>query len=178
MSLRLWVVAGPNGAGKSTLVDRYLRSGLPVVNPDVIAAQDGVAPLEAGRRAILERRNRLAERRSFLIETTLTGRGEIGFVEEAARQGYRITLFFVGINSVQTSVGRVRVRVAAGGHDVPIDDLFRRFDRSLANLREILAGTDRAYLIDNSAKQRRLVRTLRAGNSRWRSDNLPAWADF
>jgi predicted ABC-type ATPase len=38
---------------------------------------------------------------------------------------------------VKLSKERVRLRVAKGGHHIPDEDIERRFDRSLKNLREL-----------------------------------------
>src|SRR3546814_9296463 len=52
----------------------------------------------------------------------------------AGEAAYQVNLVYVGVRDVRHSIGRVRERVSRGGHDVPIADLWRRFDRSLANL--------------------------------------------
>lgn len=179
MTGRLWVVAGPNGAGKSTLVARYLRGQFPIVNPDELAfGENGIGILEAGRRALEERRMRLSQGESFAIETTLTGRGEIEFMRRAATAGFRIALVYIGLSSADLSHARVGFRVSRGGHHVPLDDVMRRYDRSTGNLREAVALSDRVMLIDNSGVRRRMLKVLVDHQMRFKADNLPAWAEF
>jgi predicted ABC-type ATPase len=137
---RPWVFAGPNGAGKSTIVDHYVDVPIPIINPDNIARTlppelgDTARRLQSGKRAVEDRMTLLASRRSFGIETTLTGNSELALVRSALEAGYQVNLVYVGIRDVSHSIGRVRERVSRGGHDVLIDDISRGFDRSLTNL--------------------------------------------
>ena len=51
----LFILAGPNGAGKSTSAPRILSGARRVdefVNADVIAKEEGVSEIEAGRRTL------------------------------------------------------------------------------------------------------------------------------
>jgi predicted ABC-type ATPase len=68
-------------------------------------------------------------------------------MRRARTAGYRINLVFVGLDDVQLSASRVKARVRRGGHDVPLPDVFRRFDRSMANLAIGLAIADRSYVM-------------------------------
>jgi len=53
---------------------------------------------------------------------------------------------------------RVAERVAKGGHDVPVDDIRRRFSKSLANLLELYApAVDAARCLMNVESQPVLV---------------------
>lgn len=178
---QLWVFAGPNGAGKSTFVDRYVHGRIPVVNPDNIArALDptlGAAArlARAGRQAVRERARLLAAGHSFAIETTLTGHSELDLMRDARLEGYKVNLIYIGLASVQGSVGRVRERTARGGHDVPMADLLRRFDRSIANLPRAMALANRSILLDNSGRRRRLVHSREGGRVKFTAGTLPGW---
>jgi predicted ABC-type ATPase len=114
---QLWVVAGPNGAGKSTLTSRHLLGRLPIVNSDNIAVEldssrrsDTAIVLRACRMALEARERLLAERQSFSFETTLTGHGEIRFMQKAATAGYKVNPIFVGLDDVASSHDRVQLR--------------------------------------------------------------------
>jgi predicted ABC-type ATPase len=89
------VFAGPNGAGKSTLVAQRVRGRIPAVNPDDIAKTLPPRPgnagvIEAGRIALTQREEHLAQRRTFGLETTLTGRSELDLMRRARAAGYRV----------------------------------------------------------------------------------------
>lgn len=183
MTPRLWVFAGPNGAGKSTIVDQFVGGRIPIVNPDNIALTlppdlgDTARVLQAGRIAVRERATLLAARQTFGIETTLTGRSELDLMRAAAAAGYQVNLVYVGLRDVRHSVGRVSERVRRGGHDVPLPDLMRRFDRSVANLAVAMTiANHRVLLGDNSGRRRRLLLASKGGRVKYRSPTPPTWA--
>lgn len=156
---------------------------IPVINPDNIArtltgsATDASLTIQAGRLALRERTARLEARETFGIETTLTGRSELDLMRAAVVAGYQVNLVYIGLRDVQHSIARVRERARRGGHDVPLADLLRRFDRSTANLREAAAiANHRLILLDNSGNRRRLVFTRMGKRVKYRSPQPPAWA--
>jgi len=170
---RLTVFAGPNGSGKSTAYLRFLSAGLAsgeYLNPDDIAAaiRSGDAgskavDLRAGREVIKRTRSLIAGRRSFVRETTLSGR-EIGRSMESAKvAGFRVVLFFVAVRSPKASGWRVAIRVAKGGHDIAQRDQERRFPRSFANAPVVARSADAAYFLDNTERHLRLVASVSTG---------------
>lgn len=164
---QLWVFAGPNGAGKSTLIRRQkFADWMPVVNADDIAEalrqvkvrlNEAVIIAQAGRMALAQRNALLAEGRSFVIETTLTGHSELHLMQAAKASGYKVNLVYVKIASPQQSNSRVCTRVATGGHDVPEPDICRRFARSLENLPKAIALCDRVRIFDNRGSGYKLL---------------------
>jgi predicted ABC-type ATPase len=137
MKPTLCILGGCNGAGKTTLARKLLpRLGLMrFLNADEIAR--GLSPLDpsltafkAGRLLIEEARSLIAAKASFAIESTLSGKTYVAMIREAKAQGYRFLLHYIMIGSGDQAVGRVALRVKLGGHDVPEDDIRRRFDRS------------------------------------------------
>lgn len=178
MRPQLWVVGGPNGAGKSTVVERHGDDRVVVVNPDIYARDlpkaldENARILAAGRLAVRAREELLASGRSFLIETTLTGNSELAVMRAAAARGFKVNLVYVGLDDPTLSMSRVSVRVAAGGHNVPVVDLHRSF----GNLRTAMSLAERVILIDNSGRQRRLLYSAEAGRVKFVAADLPAWA--
>jgi predicted ABC-type ATPase len=137
MTPTLCILGGCNGAGKTTLARELLpRLGLMrFLNADEIAR--GLSPLDpsltafkAGRLLIEEARGLIKAKASFAIESTLSGKTYIAMIREAKAQGYDFLLHYIRIGSGDQAVGRVGLRVKLGGHDVPEDDIRRRFERS------------------------------------------------
>lgn len=182
---QLWVIAGPNGAGKTTLVmqrlaARSINEEFEVINPDVIAnglhrINGRLNEREAGEIAIRRRNELLLHRRSLAIETTLSGFSAIRFMQRARSAGYKVNLIYVGVDSADLSYERVRNRVTAGGHDVPLDALARRYPDSSAKLKEALTLADRSYVLDNSGRRRRLLMIREGGQLRHLDPSLPSW---
>jgi predicted ABC-type ATPase len=180
---QLWVIAGPNGAGKSTLTAKYLEGRLEIINPDLIARElDPSDPngtrvrLQAGREAIRRQEACLASDQDFSFETTLSGHRELTVLYRAKEAGFKVNLVYVGIHSPRATMGRIRERVASGGHDIPPPDVVRRYERSLANLPRALELVDRAFILDNSGRGYRMLLSVERGRVRHVSANLPAWA--
>jgi predicted ABC-type ATPase len=155
---------------------------MPVINPDDIAAAlprrgDGsLDELRAGRQALRERQQMLDAGSSFAVETTMSGNNPLRFMSEASERGYMLTLVYVGIGSAALSIQRVRDRVAAGGHDVPIDAILRRYPDTMAKLATALVMVDRAYIIDNSQTRQRLLIKIEGGRVCNLAEDMPAWA--
>lgn len=80
---KIVIIAGPNGAGKTTFAREFLPQEGNIsdfINADLIAAglspfNPDAAAVRAGRLMLEEIDQRVAQRRSFAFETTLSGRG-------------------------------------------------------------------------------------------------------
>ncbi|MBU3742784.1 MAG: Zeta toxin family protein [Candidatus Kapabacteria bacterium] len=132
------IIAGPNGVGKSTfaagLISTYPACAA-FVNADVIARDletpSGVERNVKAGRIVLETIDALvAQRASFMLETTLSGTTLAERLEAYRRMGYRVILHFFYISSIHLLHERVALRVRQGGHDVPLEDQQRRHLRS------------------------------------------------
>jgi predicted ABC-type ATPase len=158
---RLYVLAGVNGAGKSSIGGAAIRAaGGNYFNPDeaareLMAANPGLGQTDAnaaawqqGRR-LLERA--LDQRLDFTFETTLGGATMPRLIAEAASRGIEVYVFYVGLNSADAHIERVRQRVRAGGHDIPEDAIRRRYRHSRLNLVQLLPALTELRVYDNSA---------------------------
>jgi len=152
---RLIVVGGVNGSDKSTLTQSLRFNNVRVVDPDAIAKSlsqkdDDSASAAAGREAIGLRKLYLKNGDSFVLETTLSGKDITRLMHKARACGYRVELHYVSLIDVQQSVDRVATRVAKGGHDIPEQDIRRRFPRSRANFVDAALLADQVVVYDNS----------------------------
>ena len=142
---RALIIAGPNGAGKTTFAREFLpaEGHCPTfINADLIAV--GLSPfrsdtmaVEASRLMLEHVRRSVDKRDSFAVETTLAGRAYQRFVTEWHEAGYQVDLMFLQLPSAELAIERVRRRVAQGGHNIPENDIRRRFDRGLENFQEV-----------------------------------------
>jgi predicted ABC-type ATPase len=156
---QLRIIAGPNGSGKTTFVRDFLPRYLAMphfVNADLIAA--GLAPfapetasLRAGRLVLEEIRRLAAERVDFAFETTLSGRSYVPMLREFKDQGYEVYLYFLWLPDVTMNLQRVARRVQQGGHNVPEEDVRRRYRRGIVNFLSVYRPlTDFWIVYDNS----------------------------
>jgi len=177
------MVAGPNGSGKTTLVKRHIgkfKEQIPFINPDEIARRmnpDDVSrvAIKAGMEAIRQQNAFLDSRESFAIETTFSGKREIKLLEKANSLGYKTNLVYIGLDSTDDNLARVRDRVLEGGHDVPVKDIERRYDRSMGNLERGLLVAERSYVVDNSDRVHRVLGRFENGKITHLSKNMPQW---
>lgn len=179
------VVAGPNGSGKSTLVDALHRDGQvlgPFINPDVIAKAlppGTPAPeLAAGKEALMQSAQRIAEGKSFSRESTLTSREIMRSIETAKASGFRVEIRFVAVRDVEESIARVRQRVANGGHDIPEHVQRRRFDKSIANAGEAAKVADFMRVYENPlGRGHRPLAEVKASKLVSLAPDRPPWVD-
>ena len=165
------IVAGPNGAGKSTFALDYLpeyAGSIEYVNPDLMAS--GLSPLDirlsamkSGRLALKRIAALIAEKATFGFETTLSGRGHLKLLADAKSSGYRICLYYLWMPEKLVLPSRIRHRVLSGGHDVPSADVFRRFERSVANLHDYAALADMLYIFDATENPQRMIYSRNGG---------------
>lgn len=126
----LLAVAGPNGAGKTTFFSSHLKpAGLRFLNADEVARELDVDAYGAARVVKELREELVKQRESFVFETVLSDPvGEkVGFLKMAAQAGYTVVLCFIGLSGSEMSEQRVVMRVAQGGHDVPLKSWFLDF---------------------------------------------------
>jgi predicted ABC-type ATPase len=147
------VIAGPNGAGKSTFAARLLPSRygpIPFLNADDIARDLSPADVEsvafeAGSLMLTRVRNLIDLRSSFAFETTLASR------TFAPRLRGARELFFLRLADAELALARVRQRVSAGGHNIPEEEVRRRYTRGGNNFFELYRPlADEWYVYDNS----------------------------
>jgi predicted ABC-type ATPase len=162
----IYLIAGCNGAGKTTFAKEFLPREvkcLRFLNADEMAR--GLSPLDpaagavkATRLLLREIRDAIQSRQTFGLETTLSGLTYVRMLVNAREQSYAVKLFYLWLPSANVAIRRVRERVRKGGHSVPVNDIRRRYKRSLRNLvNHYLPLADEWTVFDNSGREPRLV---------------------
>ena len=154
------MLAGTDGAGKSSVAGAMFRqAGADYFNPDeatarILAANPDISAEEANSAAWHEGKRLLkraiAERLDFAFETTLGGHTISALLQDASAAGIEVRMWFVGLNSPELHLTRVRGRVARGGHDIPEAKIRERYDRSRINLVELMPQLTELRVFDNS----------------------------
>ena len=172
--------AGVNGAGKTTLFNtNHLYAGMIRINLDETVRSFGSWKnsgdvLKAGLICVKRIRDCLQQGISFNQETTLCGRSIIKQIRKAKECGFRVELYYVGVESPEIAKERVRDRVKQGGHGIPGEDIERRYYESLKNLPIVLKFCDKATIYDNSEEFKKLAE-YDEGNCMWLSEKPPEW---
>lgn len=133
----MYLVAGANGSGKTTLAHELLKDTpeLSFLNADEIKKEVGgdVAGIYAGRILMAKCNEFLANKKSFVLESTISGNHHFHVLRRAIEANYEIVLIYVFLENVDLNVARVKKRVLLGGHDVSEDVIRRRFNKSVRN---------------------------------------------
>lgn len=170
-SKHLLIIAGPNGSGKSSLVTSAELDFADnrIINPDNYARGmiGDESEYEKYRFAMdmckVYREELLQGGKSFGFETVASREDKLQFAKKAKSLGYYIMLLFVTAGSPEQCCNRIAQRVAAGGHDVPRDKVFSRYERTMAFLPEYIELADHAEVFDNSGDGLVLVLSKKDG---------------
>jgi predicted ABC-type ATPase len=166
MSKKLYIIAGCNGAGKTTASFTILPEILlckEFINADEIAK--GLSPFQPEKvsinagRIMIHRINELIENgETFAFKTTLSTRSYHEKVKYAQSKGYKVTLFFFWLNTVELAIDRVKTRVSEGGHNIDREVIIRRYSKGIQNLFSIyIPLVDEFLVIDNSEAKYELI---------------------
>ncbi len=146
------LIAGVNGTGKSSLRGVLEGQGVllgHIIDADAIAKENDFNNIKAGKKAIAEIDYCLENNISFTQETTLAGHRIERTMRQARKQGYYVTMYYVGLNSKEESILRIANRVRKGGHNIPDNDVIRRFDKRIESLKNVISLCDEVIFYDN-----------------------------
>ena len=154
---QLYVFAGPNGAGKSTLSSSMLGPGTPIFDGDKELAllrqqfpgTDSGNLFEAVNGHIFSdwKNKAKKERIDCAFETNFRSADVMASVGEFKDQGYETRLIFFGLDSVEASIDRVRLRVLNGGHEVSLDNIKANYEVGLRNLEHYYFAFDSVHIV-------------------------------
>ncbi len=160
------IIAGINGAGKTSLYnvikqDECIDLGERVNIDEIVRRygdwRDNLLQVKAAREAMRLITDHIEAGVSFHQETTLPGKSILRQVQKAKANGYRVRLFYVGVENVSVALERVHKRMEQGGHGLDDDIICRRFDKMKQNLAAIYPLCDKAVFYDNTTRFRQIA---------------------
>lgn len=147
------VFAGPNGSGKSTFTEILRPPQMDYINADEIKKNLKCDDLEAAQTAERQREACLSDKREFCFETVLSTSRNLNLLKRAREMGCFIRCYYVLTIAPIINVYRVKTRVASGGHDVPKEKIYARYDRAMDLVPAVIAVSDICHIYDNSAEE-------------------------
>lgn len=184
---QLLIIAGPNGAGKSTYSKDISQPGAIIFDADKERAafrrQFPDLPEQsiafAVEQVFLDQVELALKRRSDLtIETNFRDHALMATVSQFQQQGYKASLIYLGLTSIEQSIDRVQRRVSQGGHFVDNHSIRYNYTEGLRNLAFFAARFDAVRVIDTSGDYLSL-RTVYQSVGReiiFLSEQVPNWA--
>lgn len=133
------IIAGGNGVGKTTFARAFLQEyDYEFLNADEIAKSlsaenPGGKKISAGKLFFQKLNETVAQNKSLLIESTLSGRYLQKLFETWRNQDYQVNIIFIFAESPEILIERIAERVKKGGHFVSDEDVRRRFVRGKKN---------------------------------------------
>lgn len=181
--MKYTIIAGVNGVGKSSLtgvlkserddlgeiinVDEYASR----MSPDISIA---IRNIQAGRLAIERIKNCIKNKQNLTQETTLSSHQPIKTAKQALEAGYKVELFYIGLDSYGQSVERVENRVKNGGHDIDNELIKSRFEKRFVNLIKIMPLCNVVHFYDNVNGFRELAE-FRNNEFYYSANTTPKW---
>lgn len=146
------IIAGINGTGKSSIRGVLEGEGKNlgyIIDADLIAKENNYDNIKSGKQAVSEINFCLENNLSFTQETTLSGKRTQKTIKQAKKQGYYVTMYYIGLNSVEESLSRIANRVRKGGHDIPKEYVIHRHHNRIQALENVLPLCDKVIFYDN-----------------------------
>lgn len=155
---------GVNGAGKTSLYS-ILASQDDLgerVNIDEIAGgigswRDALVQLRAARQAMRLIRQYTESNTPFHQEAAIPTPTLLRQVKAAKARGFRVRLYFVGVEGLQVAINRVHRRVDRGGHGIDESVISRRYEKITEHLGELLELCDVSVFYDNTVSFRQIA---------------------
>lgn len=162
-----FIIAGPNGSGKTTfsislLENTEILTGAHL-NADIITKAymsdddyKNLTPLQVHLKvsSLVENTidDLIEQGSNIILETVFSSKYKLDTYRKLKDAGYFVNVIFVATSDPMINVLNVASRVKSGGHDVPIEKILSRYDKSIANVKLISKDVDCLILIDNSVQ--------------------------
>lgn len=107
--------------------------------------------MEAVLLAEKQREEHIKQMEEFCFETVLSTERNLLLLKKAKKKGYFIRCVLTADPMI--NVWRVRSRVESGGHDVPEEKIVKRYDKTLALIKDLVEVCDICHIYDNSGNK-------------------------
>lgn len=170
------IIGGVNGTGKSSLTG-VLRTEIDnlgkIIDVDKLNIVYGDI-VSGGKAAIKLIDDCLEMGICFTQETTLSGHKTVATAKKALENGYYVRMYYVGLNTLDESLSRIKNRVAKGGHDIPEENVKRRFESRFSDVAAVLPYCNEATFYDNE-NGFRTVAKYKNGELNFVGSDTPQW---
>ena len=158
------VIAGPNGAGKSRLCPYYIHCKS--FDGDLLALNLRKEHPEWEERWIggtvastlqKQKDEAIASLKDFAFETNFSNDLILNMIHEFKEAGYKITLFYFGLPTLDDSTYRVMQRKMFGGHDVANEIIEYNFYEGIKRMQQNLHLFDNITFVDGNSNFGKII---------------------
>ena len=184
--MTVYVFAGPIGSGKSSIIPSYIEEhqleDVEYICPALYSSELFSSIINVSDRnnaaytfAKHKRERLLSEGKPMIIETMLSSRNIISFLENAHTLGYKIISVFVGTDSPQLNIMRVNKQTTESHQTISPNRICQLYYCSMKNLKALSQVSDELYVFDNTPNSPHLV-SASINHTNSFSNNVPEWA--
>lgn len=158
------VIAGPNGGGKSRLCPYYIHCKS--FDGDLLALNLRKEHPEWEERWIdgtvastlqKQKDEAIASQKDFVFETNFSNDLILNMIDEFKNAGYKITLFYFGLPSLDDSTYRVMQRKLMEGHDVANKIIEYNFYEGIKRMQQNLHLFDNITFVDGNSNFGKII---------------------
>lgn len=158
------VIAGPNGAGKSRLCPYYIHCKS--FDGDLLALNLRKEHPEWEERWIggtvastlqKQKDEAIASLKDFAFETNFSNDLILNMIHDFKEAGYKITLFYFGLPTLDDSTYRVMQRKMFGGHDVANEIIEYNFYEGIKRMQQNLHLFDNITFVDGNSNFGKII---------------------
>lgn len=171
------IVAGINGTGKSSLrgvLGEYKDLGH-IIDPDQISKEQNADTISAGKIAVRMIDSCIQRKITFTQETTLFGNRIVKEMQLAKELGFKISMFYVGLESLGESLTRITNRVQKGGHGIPEEHVIRRYEKRITDFQKCVPYCDEIVFYDNQNGFVKVAEYKKETGFHYTNEHRPKW---
>ena len=117
----------------------------------------------------------ITDKISFNQETIIISYSIIENIRKAKVNGFDVSLYYIGLNSVELAKERIQLRMKDGGHGVVDSMIPSRYSQSLNDLKDKILLFDNVYLYDNSNKEFNRILVVENKDIKFLTDSIPGY---
>lgn len=181
---RLIIIGGPNGSGKSTFGNHFSSiTKTPFINPDELHRTEFTNPDESYFPYYLKLKveEQFERHSSFLYESNLHNPQAYEILDVADKFNFEKHLIYFSTDHVDTLVKRVQNRASLGLHNVPKEEILKRYKISHQLLSLNLTKFDVIDFYDTSKEPKYILHlaTLLQGDWKFHLSHqlIPKWLE-
>ena len=173
------IIAGINGTGKSSLrgvLGEYKNLGY-IIDPDQSAREHDADIIAAGKIAVQTIDDCIHREITFTQETTLAETRIVKEMQQAKELGFKISMFYVGLESLGESLSRIANRVQKGGHGIPEEHVIRGYEKRISDFQKCVPYCDEIVFYDNQNGFIKVAEYRKENGFQFTNGHRPKWRE-